>query len=64
MASRATTSELDSWSNREGRFGWMARNSVTSTMDAMCQGGFELVRAAFGNGEHSVTEGRGLGKEV
>lgn len=44
--------------------GRTAYNSATSTRGAMCQGGFELVRAALGNGEHSKAEGRGLGKDI
>lgn len=36
---------------------WTAYNNATSTRGAMCQGGFELVRAALGNGVHSKAEG-------
>lgn len=60
-------SRLPHWSSIAGATGnvglvvWHAP-APPLRWDAMCQGGFELVRAALGNGEHSVTEGRGLGK--
>lgn len=60
-------SRLPHWSSTAGvtgnvgLVGWLGTASPPR-WDAMCQGGFELVRAASGDGEHSVTEGRGLGR--